>query len=454
MSRRMTWFALPACHGTRAETTSTSTKRAVEALPALLHRRVRRRVGLAQGRDAAPHLVAELLGDEIERGAPDDLILALRPEQPQHRGVDEDDDRVDVDELRVGAELDQAAIALLALEPRAGGVRGLLLARLDLVEEAVDRCAERLDLALARIHAGAHGVVALAPGLEGALQPPHRALDEHAPDRVGRGERDEEAGEREGEALAGRLVERREGGLDRHARADEDLLRRRGRQIAHDAPRAVRSRHLERARLLGPQEPPVLLRHLLAGEAALRGLVEQDAAVAVGDHDVGAVDEAALLQPLAQPAEVEPGDHGAAELVLLRVGNGDRQHGRLGAAERRERPDREALAAEHVAEEGRRRIAPLVARRIGRAGDLALDVEDGDRREMRHAALQRPQIARAGRPVRLHHREPVRDRAQEVLDALEDALDLGVGLRARCAAPIRGSRRRGRGAGRARNAPG
>src|SRR4051794_13433464 len=86
MSRRMTWFAYPPLPGHAGRDHLDLDGRAVEPEPALLHRRVGD-AGVAQRQDAPPRPLAELLGDEIERGAAEDVLGGGGAEEPDHRRV-------------------------------------------------------------------------------------------------------------------------------------------------------------------------------------------------------------------------------------------------------------------------------------------------------------------------------------------------------------------------------
>ena len=271
-------------------------------------------------------------------------------------------------------------------------------------------------------------MIAAAPRPDRQDQALDRALDEDASDREGSGERDEEPDDDDEEAAARRLVERREGGLARQARADIEPAGRRHRQVAEDAPRAEVVDELEGRGLVGVDQPLVLVGDALAERVRARRLAQDDGAVAVRDRDLGALDDAALLQALAQPADVEMGDDGAAELALRRERDRHRQRRLVGAGKRREHADGEALAAEHVAEIAAGVVALGVAPGRRLAGDPSADVEHRQRDEVRQAALQRRKIGRAGGALALDDARRMGDGAEEILDPLEDAVDLGAGL--------------------------
>ena len=271
-------------------------------------------------------------------------------------------------------------------------------------------------------------MIAAAPRPDRQDQALDRALDEDASDREGSGEGDEEPDDDDEEAAARRLVERCEGGLARQARADIESAGRRHRQVAEDAPRAEVVDELEGRGLVGVDQPLVLVGDALAERVRARRLAQDDGAVAVRDRDLGALDDAALLQALAQPADVEMGDDGAAELALRRERDRDRQRRLVGAGKRREHADGEALAAEHVAEIAAGVVALGVAPGRRLAGDPSADVEHRQRDEVRQPALQRRKIGRAGGALALDDARRMGDGAEEILDALEDAVDLGAGL--------------------------
>ena len=229
---------------------------------------------------------------------------------------------------------------------------------------------------------------------------------------------------------------------------------RRHRQVAEDAPRAEVVDELEGRGLVGVDQPLVLVGDALAERVRARRLAQDDGAVAVRDRDLGALDDAALLQALAQPADVEMGDDGAAELALRRERDRDRQRRLVGAGKRREHADGEALAAEHVAEIAAGVVALGVAPGRRLAGDPSADVEHRQRDEVR----QRGAAASKDRPGRGRPR-PRRRSAHGRRRGGDSRRPRRCGRSRRrsgvpCAASSAGSRPRRRGATQARNAPG
>ena len=157
-------------------------------------------------------------------------------------------------------------------------------------------------------------VVAVTPFASDLQQILDRLLDEDLAARPGGIHRQQKSNDNQYDPAAGDLVDRRERGGLRFAGAEEEIARRQRRgQIAEDPLHPINALGFFPAGLVTIHDLGVTSAHVLAHQ---RGGVRQtgdDVAFPIGDQDRLGGRQAAFLQMVRQPVQIQPGEHHAGQ---------------------------------------------------------------------------------------------------------------------------------------------